>query len=315
MDTGEKSKTKPDTVLKDFWRDNARFADLFNALLFDGEGVIKPEELEESDTDVSALLKFSGYAETVQKVLDVVKKSVNGIDFVMLGLENQQLVHYGMPLRIMIGDAFGYLKEYKEIEKKNKAEGHWEESEEFLSGFRKGDRLHPMVTICVYYGEEPWSGPLCLTDMLNIPEKFRSVVNDYRMNLLQVRDSGQFNFQNEDVRTVFEVSRNIFKRDYKKITDTYQEREIDSELGLVIGTITESQELINQALERKGGRMNMCTALEELKRDGRQEGLQEGKILARYEDGMRPEEIAHKMGITVKQVEEVLKENDMLVTA
>ena len=135
------------------------------------------------------------------------------------------------------------------------------------------------------------------------------------MNLLQVRDSGQFNFQNEDVRTVFEVSRNIFKRDYKKITDTYQEREIDSELGLVIGTITESQELINQALERKGGRMNMCTALEELKREGRQEGLQEGKILARYEDGMRPEEIAHKMGITVKQVEEVLKENDMLVTA
>lgn len=37
--------------------------------------------------------------------------------------------------------------------------------------------------------------------------------------------------------------------------------------------------------------------------------------MARYEDGMRPEEIAHKMGITVKQVEEVLKENDMLVTA
>lgn len=54
---------------------------------------------------------------------------------------------------------------------------------------------------------------------------------------------------------------------------------IPTEIGLVIGAITESQELINQALEiekRMGGQMNMCTALEELKKEGIQEGIQEG---------------------------------------
>ena len=48
-----------------------------------------------------------------------------------------------------------------------------------------------------------------------------------------------------------------------------QEHEISSELGIVIGAITQSQRLISQALEmeQKGGRINMCSALEELKKE------------------------------------------------
>lgn len=280
--------------------------------------MIKPEELEEADTDLSTVLKFNSHADTLQKVLDVVKKSAHGVDFVILGLENQQKVHYGMPLRVMLGDALGYLKEYQEISGNNKKEGKWKNSEEFLSGFCKDDRLHPMVTICIYYGENIWDGPMSLKDMLNIPENLCSVVNDYRMNLIQVWNSEQFNFKNPDVCTVFGVSRNIFKREYNKITDVYKNQEIDSEIGLVIGAITESQELINQALEQQGGKMNMCKALEELKlegvAEGMEKGIEKGKIVARYEDGMTPEEIAHKMGLTVKQVEQVLEECKMLAT-
>lgn len=52
----------------------------------------------------------------------------------------------------------------------------------------------------------------------------------------------------------------------------------------------------------------MCRALEELER----EGIQKGKILARYEDGMPPEEIEKKMGLSVKQVEKILEENKVL---
>ena len=38
-------KVKPDVLLKDFWRSNERFADLFNAVMFQGEEVLRPEEL------------------------------------------------------------------------------------------------------------------------------------------------------------------------------------------------------------------------------------------------------------------------------
>jgi len=73
---------------------------------------------------------------------------------VILGLENQSKIHYAMPLRHMIGDAFSYLKEYKELEAKNKKYKNYKTKHEFLSKFQKTDRLHPIVTICIYYGED-----------------------------------------------------------------------------------------------------------------------------------------------------------------
>lgn len=109
LDTAEKNKIKPDTILKNFWRDNRHFADLFNAVFFKGEQVLKPQDLTEADTDVSSMLKFNGHAETVQKILDVVKKTAYGVDFVLWGLENQAKIHYAMPLRHMAGVCFCLL--------------------------------------------------------------------------------------------------------------------------------------------------------------------------------------------------------------
>lgn len=83
------NKIKQDSILKNFWRDNARFADLFNTALFGGVPFLHPDDLRKADTDVSSLLKFNGHAETIQKVFDVVKKTANGVNFVIWGLENQ----------------------------------------------------------------------------------------------------------------------------------------------------------------------------------------------------------------------------------
>ena len=88
------------------------------------------------------MLKFNGHAETVQKVFDVVKKSAYGVDFVIWGLENQEKIHYAMPLRHMIGDAFSYLKEYNEIASRNRKDKNFSSFDEFLSNLKKTDRLH-----------------------------------------------------------------------------------------------------------------------------------------------------------------------------
>lgn len=55
---------------------------------------------------------------------------------------------------------------------------------------------------------------------------------------------------------------------------------IPAELGVVIGAITESQQLIDHALksEQKGGQINMCTALEDLKKEGIKESIKKGII-------------------------------------
>lgn len=264
-----KENVKPDVILKEFWRDNERFADLFNAVLFHGEQIIDPNDLVEADTDISSIVTFKEHAKTVQKLLDVVKKTAYGIDFVIWGLENQLRIHYAMPLRNMLGDSLGYLKEYSELVRKNKEAKNLCNPHEFLSGMKKGDRLHPMITICVYYGEDPWDGPVTLMDMLDVPEALKPLVSDYKMNLIQVRDSEAYHFHSKDVHTLFEITRNIYQDNYKKIDEIYGSRSISTELGLAIGAITESQRLINLALKRKDGKFQMCKALERLENNGR----------------------------------------------
>lgn len=275
-----KNKINQDTILKNFWRDNERFADLFNTCCFNGASILNPDDLTEVDTDVSSLLKFNGHAETVKKIVDVVKKSAHGVDYVILGIENQSKIHYAMPLRHMIGDAFSYLKEYNEIAKKYKNEKIYNSHDEFLSNMKKTDRLHAVLTLCIYYGENEWDGPRSLIDMLNIPNPVKPMISDYKFNLVELRKSEHFNFQNEDVNTIFNISRFIYEKKYDKITDIYKSKEISPELAMVIGSITESQKLIDDAIksDQKGGTFNMCKALEELEEQGRQKGRLEGRL-------------------------------------
>ena len=145
---------------------------------------------------------------------------------------------------------------------------------------KKTDRLHSVLTICIYYGETPWDGPRSLIDMLEIPDAFKPLISDYKFNLIELRKSEHLKFHNDDVDKIFNISRFIFDEKYDKITDIFKEENISSELAMVIGCITESQKLINDAVEseEKGGSVNMCKELEKLEEKGRQEGELKTKL-------------------------------------
>ena len=57
-------RIRTDVLLKDFWRVNGRFEDLFNAVIFQGKEVLKAEELQEMDTDMSGVIRFSEHEVT-----------------------------------------------------------------------------------------------------------------------------------------------------------------------------------------------------------------------------------------------------------
>ena len=96
---------KPDIVLKSYWNDKEQFADLFNAVLFKGKPLIQPEELEDIDTEESSVLEHRNYAESIKASRDMIKiqkkSTQHGVQLVLLGLENQEHIHYAMPLRVM----------------------------------------------------------------------------------------------------------------------------------------------------------------------------------------------------------------------
>lgn len=63
-----------DAVLKEFWRSNERFADLFNTVLFGGEEIICPRDLQEMNTDVSGVIEMKDYREVLHRTRDVIKR-------------------------------------------------------------------------------------------------------------------------------------------------------------------------------------------------------------------------------------------------
>ena len=271
--------------MKKFWRSNDHFADLFNAYFFAGEKVIDPDDLQEVDTDVSGTLDKNSLVNDYQKALDVVKKSIHGMDLVILGLENQQKIHYAMPLRILQGDVMLYVKEYNEIQKEYKKKPD-DTNDEFLSKFRKTDRLHPIITICVYYGEKECDGPRCFADMLNIPDGMKGLVSDYKMNLLEIKNSDGLNFHDPKVKAIFDITRSIYKKDFNGIKEKYNDVELDPEVGLLVGSITNTQSLIKKALmvQKEGGSFNMCTAMKEYELENNQKGVNDFAKLLQWLD-------------------------------
>ena len=306
---------KADVILKDFWRQNERFADLFNAVIFRGKQVIKPEDLTERDTDMSGIIQFKGYQETLERTRDVVKKMAYGVEFAVLGIESQQKIHYAMPLRTMLYDSLGYLKEYQEITRICKAERGKMTEDEFLSKMRKEDRLHPIISIVLYYSEKSWDGPMCLKDMIvEMPEEMERIFSDYKMNLVQIRESEQYTFHNEEVRAVFEISREIFNGNLDKINEKYRNRDLTPELITVIGKITDSAELVRQGKIEEVA--NMCTALEKWEKEnierGTKRGIEKGiakMVLTLLNKGKTVEETADWLDLTEEYVRKVQEES------
>ena len=300
MNNTNSTTHQKDISLKTFWRDNEHFADLFNATVFNGRQVLKPDKLTEMDTDVSATIQSKSYNESITRNRDVVKKMSDGIEFNILGLEIQDKTHYAMPLRTMTYDALGYIKEYNDIKKQHKLnKDSFSSPEEFLSGIDKSDRFHPIITLVLYYGDSLWDGPSCLADMMvSMPDNIKAYFSDYKLNLVQILDSDKYTFYNEDVRDVFNIARSIYNKDIDSIFSEYKTRNVDNEVMKLISVITATPQIMNLCKpNEQGGKVNMFKAMEELKAEWQWESKKEEvqkAIISMLEFGITKEQILTK---------------------
>ena len=301
MNNSNRTTHQKDVSLKTFWRDNEHFADLFNATVFNGKQVLKPDKLTEMDTDVSATIHSKSYNESITRNRDVVKKMSDGVEFNILGLEIQDKTHYAMPLRTMTYDALGYIKEYNDIKKHHKLnKDSFSSHEEFLSGINKSDRFHPIITLVLYYGESLWDGPTCLSDMMiSMPDNIKAYFSDYKLNLVQILDSDKYTFYNEDVRDVFNIIRNIYNDDFDSIYREYESHNVDIDVMELICNITSVPKLMDLCTDtEQGGTVNMCEAMKRFQAECESKGMKEGidsekvnSIISMLEFGITKEQI------------------------
>lgn len=216
-------------MTKKYMSDNEKFADVFNYVLYDGKPIIKPEALRDGDPN-ELMLKGGRRGDVVSKdkMRDIKRrwlfKKDDDAAYLMLGIENQTDVHYAMPARNMLYDALEYDRQMNCIRKEHRVKGDLDGSE-FVSGFAKTDRLIPVITLVVYFGDEEWDGPRTLHDMLNVDnEILLKYISDYRLNLIipaEIEDLDKFN---SDFRYVMEFLQNT-KEDSKlyEIMKEYKE--------------------------------------------------------------------------------------------
>ncbi len=130
--------------------------------------------------------------------------------YIIIGIENQSEVHYAMPVRNMIYDAMNYGRQIGEAAKKHKKARDWNSSVEFLSGFAKGEKLMPVVTLTVYWGIGKWDGPRSIHEMLQpMDEELLKYVADYRLNLIvpeEITDFSKFRSALGPVLSLFQLA-------------------------------------------------------------------------------------------------------------
>ena len=271
-----------DLAAKQFWEDNRRFADLFNAVFFNGEKKIDPSKLRDRGTDVSASVPVKEHFEHVRKYLDV-SKMYEDVELTILGIENQGRIHYAMPLRTRLYDDLDYLKECRSLAGLHRELRDLDGADEFLSGMKKGERLHLSLRIVVYYGEKPWDGSRRLSEMVDVPEAFLPFFQDYEMPLVCINEEENFKrpYREEGVRNLMGQLYLIYHRDW----DTIREMDacLDHDTALVLAAVTGNKSLIQLAEKERGG-LHMCNALAELEREKYEEGREEGRMMG-HEEG------------------------------
>ena len=283
---GEFPLPKPNAALNNFLKDNRIYAALFNGYLFHGNEVITPAELKPVGTAYAETAMGGGKAIKVERYRDNLRISSQGY-LVVLGVENQDKIHYAMPLRKLLYDALGYCSE---ITAAGRTQDRTEWTiDELLSGASKGTKVTPIITIVFYTGEKVWDGPTSLYDMMEIDEQLKPFVPDYPLFVIDMGHDSTLSFPNESLESL-----RIALWDIYHSTGDHDQTEIQNNILALAGILANDAKLYRRA-NNKGGTITMCEALR--KRDEAIRKEVEGEMRKSFkekEDALRKKVEAEK---------------------
>ena len=205
---------KKDGSWKDFFEDPARFADAINGFACNVEQVVQEDDIQEVDTQIRRVKlprfvnsKPGSRLKKFDKSRDILRRVALGVNYLFIGMEPQEEIDYSLALRNMLYDVAEYEKQAVKIRKKVRKEYLGLSTGEYLYGFNRDSKLLPILTFILYSGEDEWSGPTCLHDMLeftDIPESIRRMIPNYKINIISIRDIKDTSIFKTDLRYVLE---------------------------------------------------------------------------------------------------------------
>ena len=244
-----------DITQKMLERHNDVFSDIVNVLLFGGKRVVEEETLFDAVTD--SVLKIDKRVRIQDR--DVAKYWKDSqINIALFGLENQTTPNKLMPFRVISYDGTEYGKQSRteNIDKKK----------------------YPVISLVLYLGfEQKWLYPKNLLGIIDVDEKLRPYVNDYKINLFEIAyldreiiDSFKSDFWIlADYLYQMRVNKN-YVADKKSIAHI-------EELLMLMSAMTGDkrfEEIIDEANTKEV--VNMCEVLDIVEARGIEKGREEG---------------------------------------
>ena len=256
-----KPKLSLDAVLKDFFQNKERLADLLNATLLEGEPFIRPDMVETMDSDSSSLVEIErGRFNTAKRQRDKLFciRMDNGTK-VSIGLEFQSSVDYRMVLRI-----FFYTYDFFSREEK------------------LGDERFKLINLVLFSGEGRWTAKKSLKELGGTVNNRRldDLLADFFYQVFDVKDLDTERLRNKEVRDAVEGIQLVYAGTEGILKER---REISKASLLVIVAATGRMELYYEIMKEKGEKFIMCEAFErwtkESERKGEIRGEAKGKRL------------------------------------
>ncbi|MCR5620871.1 MAG: Rpn family recombination-promoting nuclease/putative transposase [Treponema sp.] len=161
------SKDTAEKILEAY---NDVFADIVNALLFNGRQIIDENAL--TDAQPFSMYKMDGDVRSQER--DVAKYWNNDcIRIGFCGIENQSVQDADMPLRVISYDGAAYRAQLVQKPQDKKP------GEEIVR--------YPVVTLVLYFGtEHRWNTAKTLHSRLAIDENLKPFVSDYMLNVFEL---------------------------------------------------------------------------------------------------------------------------------
>jgi len=236
---------------------NDVFADIINVLLFNGENVVTEDSL--TDVVQESILKIDGGIRAQYR--DIAKYWYKSkIKLSMFGLENQTKPEKRMPLRVFGYDGTEYVKQAKKENNK--------------------EVLYPVITLVLYFGyNSRWNQPKSLFELLEIDERIKPYVNDFKINLFEIAylDREKIDMFKSDFWILADYLYQMrVNKDYVA-SDTVIEH-VD-ELLMLMSAMTKDYRFEETINEVKGKEhVTMCEVLDRVEARGREEGIKEGTV-------------------------------------
>ena len=123
-----------DQEINAFFKDAHHFACLINTCLYQGQEIVKPQDLMLVDPKIQAYTR------------DVLMLWNGRYGSYYLGIENQLIENYPMPYRILQYDCLVYKDQMDTLEKEHRKKKDLRSSEEFLSGIKEEEKK--VIVMC-----------------------------------------------------------------------------------------------------------------------------------------------------------------------